>query len=1125
MVKRKPTKSDISNSNGTILEGTESYIVELPDEGPNIRRSSRTRRATATILTSDLSLPSFNSPSFCRDSVSIVEESAPLPKKRRVSESSVKRARKKSLGTTTVIPDETVVLPDNNKKTVEEDKAVSSECPISDEPVKSDNLEDTSMTSETGRGKRMKKPKKFADEEIIESLPRKKSISKAKNLTANKNDQSLNEDKPQIANDNTEKEIKVDILKNKSFDLSGEEDVKCNSVKKKSSKLKSKNNEDDERELNMVESADYNIFSLSSKIGILNFGNGFSILDRLNSVKQMKIQRENEKKLEALRKEQEKKERAEKRKQELQKKRQEQKLLSLQAQNTYFPGFNYFMQNSMDISHDNTPDPDYTMDELFVTNSGRVVKNRNNYLRNRYDQCLFVDDKNPDVTYDPNYEEENKKYKKETKQKLYAQPTVSRKFFGRGISTFFPPVDDENETTSQEESDDEEEEQVEEINTTIPEVVKSTSTPTEDGFVINIDGEQKKRRIKFVVNRYKLQSINNKELRETMKLDVRLKLREERLPFKSKFKAIELDDRNWPGNYNVGILLSNCSNITNDETNDFDICVDDDLGDPYYHKTTIDAFIKELPGKQVVDDIRQIEANVSSENIELESKINDIDKNDLKYMIEKGLQIIKQQFYSEKTYLNVDNSASVFHVFSRRNADLLLYYMSPYNKKSKEMAHKAHLWFMQHLPDNLLAAYLNILRFAKSFGYKVSDILKENNDNHFNSNCNQKSEEIKKCIKDFINVKAIDPWFKEAKDALPTSISNVTCFIVLPNISTYDYCPVNIMHKELMENFIPSIGCHTEFVNLCFKTPEPVSVAELMEHCIEKVKIQLQSLLASRPNDHILTIGWGVTNAIIHRVLSEIGGVSASINFAYCNKTSDGIIGDVDHEITLSYCPQLFIVGENSTMFDLKYFNITRQTMTCETGLVVVGNGDSNLRVSANTLIRERVTQSSVNLIITEVVKDFIEAVTPFDDIPIKEFRKIMQPTDMDLHLDVDCQLLKENHTILYSAQALKKANESKNIKGNIKIDTTAPESPLTPSVKSAPIIHQPTIIHKTSTNSKSQNINTIPTTNESIFTSESSFKETSTFEERKSESETSLNNASAIDLGDLDIGGFGSFF
>ncbi|CEF61258.1 KAT8 regulatory NSL complex subunit 3 [Strongyloides ratti] len=1123
MVKKKATKVDISSNNVTTIVNTEATTEEPPDDNPNIRRSSRTRRATATILTSDLSLPSFNSSSFCRDSISINDEGTPLPKKRRISESSVKRARKKSLGNTTVISEEPTVSSDNNQKLTEDNKIVLLEPQVSEETIKTDNLEDNSITSETGRGKRMKKPKKFADEEIIESSSRKKSICKPKNLTAIKNDQSVNEDKTQVAINNVEKQLKVDVFKCKSTDLSGEEDVKVNSVKRKTTKLKSKNDEDDERELSMVESADYNIISLSSKVGNLNFGNGFSMLDRLNSVKQMKIQRENEKRLEALRKEQEKKERAEKRKQELQKKRQEQKLLSLQAQNTYFPGFNIFMPNSVDISHDNTPDPDYTMDELFVTNSGRVVKNRNNYLRNRYDQCLFVDDKNPDLTYDPNYEEEDRKSKKDTKQKLYEQPTVSRKFFGRGISTFFPLHDDENETTSQEEGEDDEE--IEEVNTTIPEIVKSTSTPTEDGFVINIDGDKKKRRIKFVVNRYKLQSINNKELRESMKVDVRLKLREERLPFKSKFRAIELNDRNWPGNYNVGILLDDCTTSNNDEDNDLDICVDDDLENPIYHKTTYDAFVKELPGKQVVDDIRQIEANVSPENIMLESIIAGIDKYDLKYMIEKGLQIIKQQFYSETTYLNVDNSASVFHVFSRRNADLLLYYMSPYSRKSRELAHKAHLWFMQYLPDNLLAAYLNILRFAKSFGYKVSDILKENNDINFNHNDNQKSEEIKKCIKDFINVKAVDPWYKEAKDALPTSISNVTCFIVLPNISTYDYCPVNVMHKELMENFIPSIGSHTEFVNLCFKTPEPVSVAELMEHCIDKVKIQLQSLLASRPNDHIITVGWGVTNAIIHRVLSEIGGVSASINLAYCNKTADGIIGDVDHEITLSYCPQLFIVGENSTMFDIKYFNITRQTMTCETGLVVVGNGDSNLRVSANTLIRERVTQSSVNLIITEVVKDFIEAVTPFDDIPIKEFRKIMQPTDMDLHLEVDCQLLKENHTILYSAQALKKANESRTFKGNVKIDTTRPESPIGVIMMSTANIVKTVNTHTVMGRPKPKTINNVPTTNESIFTSENSFKETSTFEERKSESETSLNNASAIDLGDLDIGGFGSFF
>uniref|UniRef100_A0A0N4ZZ40 SANT domain-containing protein n=1 Tax=Parastrongyloides trichosuri TaxID=131310 RepID=A0A0N4ZZ40_PARTI len=1089
------------------------------EDTSNIRRSSRTRRATATILTSDLSLPSFNSPSARKDSVSLSEDNPPAVKKRRVSESVTKRNKKKSVCFSPTLKESNELYEINE----EINKNIKPETSVFHEALEAitQNVSDTTSTkSETGRGKRMRKPKKFADEEIIESPSRRKSMSKPKQPGSIKIE--TNTEDEVTSNDKDLDESIDSSNKNKVTDQVIEDENKISMLKKKLTKSKGKIITDNERELNMVESADYNILSSTTKIGKLNFSNGFSILDRLNTVSQMKIQRETEKRLEILRKEQEKKERAEKRKQEIQKKRNEQKLLSLQAQNAYFPGFNFFMPNSVEMSHDNTPDPDFSMDELFVTNSGRVVKNRNNYLRDRYDQCLFVDDKNTDLTYDPNYEEEKKKKRKEVKPKLYEQSTISRKFFGRGISSFIPQEEDDNETTSQEGTD--EDESSEKHDSPTLEIVKSTSTPTEDGFVINIDDKQKTRRIKFVVNRYKMHLINNKELRESVNIDVRLKLRESRLPFKSKFKAVELGNREWPGNYNVGILINN---EENDEINEDDFVIVDDIYDnSLCQSTTYDAFIKEIPGNQVVRDIRQIEEGENIyDNCLLDNKIDEVEKSDLKYMLEKGLFIIKEQFYSERTYLNVDNSASVFHVFSRRNADLLIHYMSPYNKESKELCHKAHMWFMKYLPDDLLAAYLNILRFAKTYGYKISDILKEN---HENNSINKKHEEIRKCVKDFINVKAVDPWFKEARDALPTNFTNVTCFIVLPNISTYDYYAVNVMYKELMENFIPSIASHSEFVNLSFTTPEPVSVAELMEHCIDKIKIQLQNLLISRPNDHIITVGWGVTNAIIHRVLTEIGGISASINLAYCNKTSDGIIGDVDHELTLSYCPQLFIVGEDSTTFDLKSFNITRQTMTSESGLVVIGNADSNLRVSANTLIRERVTQSSVNLIITEVLKDFIESVTPFDDIPIKEFRKIMQPTDMDLHLDVDCQLLKENHTILYSAQALKKANESKATKNNLKIESTRPESPITPLVKNVPVVHQPLVIHKTISTNKPSIINTVPSGTISSYSNklEPQLNETTITEGRnKNEGEASFNNSSAIDLDDLEIGGFGSFF
>uniref|UniRef100_A0AC35TJZ6 SANT domain-containing protein n=1 Tax=Rhabditophanes sp. KR3021 TaxID=114890 RepID=A0AC35TJZ6_9BILA len=962
-------------------------------------------------------------------------------------------------------------------------------------------------SSQLGRGKRIKIPKLFTNEEMHPKIASKKASSKRRTTSTYISESEsftipfeipppppppilispVVDDEPAV-----NKEEAMEIEENVQEPAASPPKEEPTTVK-------------DSRILDMLKTADYDIFQKSDVVGKLDFGSSESIIAKIDAIKMSQALKAEQSIRAILEKEREKREKTEMKKQEAARKKMEkdqkqqrQAVAKAAPKGSLLAGMNLKYTKRLLGDHDSSEDPEQnSLDSLFVTHSGRVVRNRNLYLKERYNDCLFLDDKNSEQqakVADATYE-------------LPKHHATARKFAGKYNLPGPKPV---VESSSEEVSEDEQE------------VVKATVPSTSQ--VIPTPEPRKIKKLKIVFNRYKIHLKNNKAIRDAFSMEQRFKLRESRLPLRSAFIAYELANAFFFGNYNVSILtIDKAKDKVIRSNSDEEVCVVDDLNSLLLEIETRDAVVKELPGSEVARDIRQIERKYGCydetvNTLNMDTRLQEDTASALdKHKTSKVLQVIKDQLMSEYTYLGMDNSASTFHVFSRKHADFLMRHIAAYTTRTREDAQNIHNWLVKYLPDDFLGAYMNILRVAKTYGYKVTDIVKDIVEE---DNVLTREVEINRCVKDFINVKAVDPWLKDAKDNMPHKLNNVAFLVVLPNISTRDYCPSTVAYQDLMETFVPGLVVTTKFVSLSFETQEPVSVAELMEHCTELVRRELVALIEERPDDHIVCVGWDVTNAIISRVLAETGGVTACINLAYTNKTGDGYRGDVEDEMVLLYCPQLYVVGESSTMFDLKFFNAIRRVMTCETGLVIIGNADPNLRVSTTTLLRERVTQSAVNLVICEVIKDFLVAVLPFEDISVKELRKIMQPTDIDMSYEVDPQLLKENHTIMYSAQAVKRAHVSKPSAKDIS-QAQKEENIVENIIKKQ--IHQPLIVHTMSSANPTHvsSVSVLPSTHNDPF--HESAMNTS---RKETLIESTISHRQQEELDDfLDHGGQNNFF
>ena len=89
--------------------------------------------------------------------------------------------------------------------------------------------------------------------------------------------------------------------------------------------------------------------------------------------------------------------------------------------------------------------------------------------------------------------------------------------------------------------------------------------------------------------------------------------------------------------------------------------------------------------------------------------------------------------------------------------------------------------------------------------------------------------------------------------------------------------------------------------------------------------------------------------------------VSACICLGFPMHTLEGVRGEADDPILDLKTPVLFVVGQNATQCRADDVEDMREKMKADTGLVIVGGADDELRVSKNKKSAEGLTQSMVD--------------------------------------------------------------------------------------------------------------------------------------------------------------------
>jgi len=152
-----------------------------------------------------------------------------------------------------------------------------------------------------------------------------------------------------------------------------------------------------------------------------------------------------------------------------------------------------------------------------------------------------------------------------------------------------------------------------------------------------------------------------------------------------------------------------------------------------------------------------------------------------------------------------------------------------------------------------------------------------------------------------------------------------------------------------------------------YKTSVNHYLYQLVSATLAKVR-ECKGGSSDRP---VVLMGWGPGAAIAAHVagLEKVCGV---VCLGFPSTSLSGYRGDLGDTILDLKSPTLFVVGEKSKVANTDDIEALREKLSVETGLVIVGAADNNLRISKRKQRLECVTQSMVDRSIMEEVREFL---------------------------------------------------------------------------------------------------------------------------------------------------------
>ena len=283
-----------------------------------------------------------------------------------------------------------------------------------------------------------------------------------------------------------------------------------------------------------------------------------------------------------------------------------------------------------------------------------------------------------------------------------------------------------------------------------------------------------------------------------------------------------------------------------------------------------------------------------------------------------------------------------------------------------------HNTLSNYLPSTLLAAWLDILQALRSKVPNLMERLLANAGHHIDPKARSLAQEG-------LSLLLRRPWDPAASSITSRRLArlpgNPILIVAPPGPDIRDGKTIS----KRMRMWNTQLGCLGKVIVINMPPPRSESAArtgvnfylhQMVTTTLNKVR-EIRNSSEGRP---VVLLGWGPGAAIAAHVSSieKLGGL---VCLGFPVSTLAGTRGQVGDTLLDLKTPGLFIVGERASQCNSDDVEDIRERMSVETGLVIVGGADDQLRLTNKKKKSELVTQGIVDRFIIDQIRNFLVSV------------------------------------------------------------------------------------------------------------------------------------------------------
>lgn len=269
-----------------------------------------------------------------------------------------------------------------------------------------------------------------------------------------------------------------------------------------------------------------------------------------------------------------------------------------------------------------------------------------------------------------------------------------------------------------------------------------------------------------------------------------------------------------------------------------------------------------------------------------------------------------------------------------------------------------HTTLMDTLSNAYLAAYLDALQTLKAKVPTLTERLIGGTSRNG--------------VPEAVNIVMKHPWdpvFECLNENKPRRLPGNPIMLVVPSHPILGGTHSTRMRQ--WESYLSALGTVVTVVLKAGNETAKASLSTCLDQMLCAARMKTAQVRAEYPGKPIILVGWNAGAAIACQV-ALLEQVQAVVCMGFSVHTVEGKRGEPNDTLLDIRCPVFFVIGENAATARCEDIEEIREKMRVETGLVVVGAADDQLRMSRLTKFRGGVTQTMVDYCIMDEVAEFL---------------------------------------------------------------------------------------------------------------------------------------------------------